>query len=66
LVLNGCCDCVNGGEDITNNKAQREAFAARFDCSRTHCIEMGAVVPCGSGTAQCVAGLCSYRAAPAR
>jgi len=66
VALNGCCDCVNGGEDIAVNKTQREAFRAHFDCSRTHCTEMGAVVPCGSGSVQCVAGLCSYRAPAAR
>ena len=66
VALNGCCNCANGGEDIAVNKARREAFAAHFDCSRTHCTEMGAMAPCGSGSVQCVEGLCTYRAPAAR
>jgi hypothetical protein len=61
VVQNGCCSCANGGEDIAIHRDRREAFQARFDCTKgVFCTEVGAVVPCGSGQARCVDASCAY------
>ena len=62
-VTNGCCDCVNGGEDMAVNKEQLEAFRARFSCSG-RCTMIGALPACGSGALACEGGLCVYHRKP--
>jgi len=62
FVTNGCCDCMNGGEELAINKAQHEQFRAQFDCKQPlGCTEIGGV--CGDGTSRCESGLCTYRPA---
>jgi hypothetical protein len=58
VVLNGCCDCANGGQDIAVNREEAAAFEARFHCTG-ECNEMAG--DCGQGTARCEDQLCTYR-----
>jgi hypothetical protein len=58
-VLNGCCDCVNGGNDFAVASSQLDAFREKFECDQG-CTEMGG--DCGRGTVACEQGLCVYRA----
>ncbi|MDP7110680.1 MAG: hypothetical protein QGH45_01885 [Myxococcota bacterium] len=61
-VVNGCCDCVNGGRDLAIHRDHVSSFRERFVCSG-RCTMVAAVVPCGSGTVSCVEGLCAYERA---
>jgi hypothetical protein len=62
-VLNGCCDCANGGDNFAVRADKRDSFLTRFaECKKFPCTEMGAMEPCGSGHVSCKQGLCSYAA----
>jgi hypothetical protein len=58
-VNNGCCDCVNGGEDIAVNKAKKAEFEARFQCLPSYCTEVGG--KCGRGEVTCEEHVCRFR-----
>lgn len=62
-VTNGCCDCVNGGEDMAVNRGLVDAFRGNFSCSG-RCTMIGALPACGSGAVACEDGLCVYHRAP--
>lgn len=63
-VNNGCCDCVNGGEDVAVRADKAAAFRAHFQCDNIPCTTIGAVPGCGRGTVACERGLCVYRPLP--
>jgi hypothetical protein len=58
-IQNGCCDCVNGGQDIAVAKAHKDAFEAQFECSSRHCTE--AAGKCGRGEVTCEEHVCRFR-----
>ena len=55
---NGCCDCVNGGQDLAVNRAQHDAFRAKFACAAVGCTEMAG--DCGQGRVSCEQNVCTY------
>lgn len=59
-VINGCCDCANGGEEIAINKKFEEIFKKRFDCLNVSCTERTPIPPCGSGVVSCINHKCKY------
>jgi len=58
-AVNGCCDCANGGEDVSVNKERFEAFRARFSCMYVGCGEKDGQ-KCGTGLVSCVNHKCRY------
>ena len=60
-VINGCCNCVNGGDEVAVNTLMLEDFSAQFDCSKVACTLMERIPPCGSGTVSCENQLCKYQ-----
>ncbi len=59
-VLNGCCECAEGGEYIGVHKDQAEAFRDQFSCIFAECPEPSAEPPCGSVEAACRDELCVH------
>lgn len=59
IVNNGCCDCNNGGEDVSINKGDLDRFKARMGCSHARCTKKGGR-RCGSGVVSCVSHKCRY------
>ena len=62
-VVNGCCDCVNGGRDLAVSRVLLEEFRGHFVCSG-RCTMKAALPPCGSGSVECDQGLCVYLPPP--
>ncbi|MEI6093373.1 MAG: hypothetical protein WCQ47_06795 [bacterium] len=60
VAENGCCDCANGGADISVNVDKLPEFRQNFSCKNVMCTEKAAVPACGSGTISCKANLCEY------
>ena len=58
-AVNGCCDCANGGEDVSVNKERFEAFRARFSCMYVGCGEKNGQ-KCGTGLVSCINHKCRY------
>ena len=56
FVQNGCCDCVNGGEDVAINKTRVTTFMSLRNCDGVACTEMYG--ECGKGKISCENGLC--------
>ena len=60
-AINGCCDCVNGGQNVAINKNRLADFKAQFSCERVGCTRIAAEQPCGSsGVVSCVHHRCKY------
>ena len=57
---NGCCDCANGGADVSVSKERLGEFNLRFECEKVACTKMAAVPECGSGVVSCVNHQCRY------
>lgn len=64
-TTNGCCDCANGGTEVSIARSQEASFRARFDCANLPCTTMGRRPPCGTGEVACESRLCVFRAAKA-
>lgn len=60
VVNNGCCDCVNGGQDVAINKLNVERFRKRFACDSVTCGMKVGMHPCGQGIISCVNHKCHY------
>lgn len=56
-VVNGCCDCANGGETVAVHRKFEATLRARFDCAKTLCA--GKVGDCQFREPECVRGLCT-------
>lgn len=59
-AVNGCCDCANGGEDVSVNRERYEAFRARFSCLNVSCGTKQLEPQCGSGVVSCVNHKCRF------
>ena len=59
-ALNGCCECVEGGEYIGVRKDQADEFRHRFSCITAECPEPIDDLPCGTVIAACRDGLCVH------
>lgn len=57
---NGCCDCANGGADVSVSAERLQEFNLRFECEKARCTKMAAVPECGSGVVSCVNHQCRY------
>lgn len=57
---NGCCDCANGGEDVSVARDRLNDFNLRFECQEAHCTKKAAVPECSSGVVSCVNHQCKY------
>ena len=60
VSINGCCDCANGGIEVSVNKDRVESFRSRFDCLHVACTRRAASPPCQSGVVSCVSHRCQY------
>ena len=56
-INNGCCDCANGGEELSININQQEEFQDEFDCNDVSCTEI-ATQQCPDLEVQCVNTIC--------
>ncbi len=57
---NGCCDCANGGADVSVSKDRLGEFNLRFECEGVQCTEKASVPECGAGVVSCVNHQCRY------
>ena len=60
VANNGCCDCANGGADVSVSKDRLVDFNLRFDCESRPCTMKAAVPACGTGVVSCVNHQCRY------
>ena len=60
VATNGCCDCANGGKDVSVNKERLADFQKRFDCLYSKCGDKPSDPICGSGVVSCVMHKCQY------
>jgi|GEM_PF-6864716 len=60
LANNGCCDCANGGQDVSVSRYSYEKFKERFDCSHVSCGDKYSYPECGSGVVACIRNKCQY------
>ncbi len=60
IVVNGCCDCANGGQEVAISRDRVEAFKKRFECLYAQCEHRPAVPPCKNGVVSCLDHKCKY------
>lgn len=60
VAINGCCDCANGGADVSVSKERLMDFNSRFECKGKACTKKAAMPECGSGVVSCVNHQCKY------
>jgi len=59
VAVNGCCDCVNGAEDVAVNKGHYDSFRTRFRCLSMLCPELDNT-KCAKGVVSCIEHKCNY------
>lgn len=59
-VINGCCDCANGGKSTAINKIHFTAFNARFNCLNVTCTGNTHNTGCEEGLTSCINHKCRY------
>lgn len=62
-VVNGCCECGLGMEELSVNKALKPAFERRMkrECAKGSVCPDGSFFPdCGTGGNICKEGICTY------
>ena len=64
LIVDGCCDCNNGGKQKAVTKAQAAAFKRDPKCRGMMCMHMISMDPTCKEKAACVSGKCVLSAKP--
>lgn len=65
-VVNGCCDCNHGGEDVAINKEHYYDFNSRFQCLGVKCSKaanqnsQSINKECAKGLVSCINHKCRY------
>jgi len=58
---NGCCDCANGGQEVSIRRDLLGAFNDLFLCNNVICTGKGREPPCGTGENRCEKNQCVFR-----
>lgn len=58
-AVNGCCDCVNGAEDVAINASRVNEFNSLFNCINAKCENLDNK-SCGQGLVTCLNHKCHY------
>jgi len=64
LVIDGCCDCNNGGKQKAVTKAQAAAWKRDPKCRGMMCMHMISIDPSCKEKAACVSGKCVLSGKP--
>ena len=59
------CDCANGGDEVSINRAEKDNFRTALRLANNNetsflCTEMGRHIPCGRGSNTCVNQKCVF------
>ena len=59
-VVNGCCDCANGGQEVAIAKSSLGEFKALFDCNQVSCGQRYPTPECRQGYVSCLKNRCTF------